>query len=128
VKEEEEDAAAVEEASTCEEVTSTCSAGEQFGQEAMPPGCVDAGVEKGQLAVVGVERDSKPDSPRSRAGWPGTRTIWRMADQQGSEEERVALSFQINYFWPTSKGQRNGRLNVNKEEEEKTLEASKTVR
>ncbi len=30
--------------------------------------------------------------------------------------------------WPTSKGQRNGRFNVNKEEEEKTLEASKTVR
>jgi len=125
---EEEDAAAVEEAPKCEKVTSTCSAGEQFGQEAMPPGCVDAGVEKGQLAVARVERDSKPDSPRSRAGGPGTRTIWRMADQQGSEEERGAWSFQINHFWPTSKGQRNGRFSVNKEEEEKTLEARKTVR
>jgi hypothetical protein len=134
--EEEEDVAAEEEAPKCEAVTSTCSAGEKFGQEAAPPGHVDAGVENGQLAVAGAE-------PSRTANWivreaeqagPGLGRSGGRPTNRGRRRARGALSFQINHFLapsfstitrsnPVLSSCRSCSVDMNKEEEEKNIEA-----
>jgi hypothetical protein len=94
--EEEEDAVAVETAPKCEAVTSTCSAGTQFGQRQRNQGASMLGEEDG-TAVAGAVRDRGPEV-REAELWAGDLdgfrcfSLWVLEAAEKGEEWYVRMT------------------------------------